>query len=104
MGNRRRRKELENPKKHHQFWILRCLHHINGDTMTRGNQRDKAREKAQKKAAAQNKGPKESGASLEARKFRDAEIMREKQEKKAAAAAGGTAGGSGGAAGGAGKK
>jgi len=52
--------------------------------MTRGNQREKAREKNQKKQAAMNKGSKESGAKLEERKHRDAEIMRAKQEKKLA--------------------
>lgn len=52
--------------------------------MTRGNQREKAREKNQKKQAAMSKGSKESGAKLEERKHRDAEIMRAKQEKKLA--------------------
>lgn len=45
-----------------------------------GNQRDQAREKAQKKAAAADKGKnKESGMSVTQRKERDAQIMREKQ-------------------------
>jgi len=58
--------------------------------MTRGNQRDLAREKNAKKAA---KGKSASdtaanaGMTLEQRKQRDADIMRQKQEKKAAAAA-----------------
>merc|ERR1711956_29606 len=57
--------------------------------MTRGNQRDLAREKAAKKAG---KGKQEdtagnAGLTVEQRKERDAKIMREKQEKKAAAAA-----------------
>ena len=61
--------------------------------MTRGNQRDLAREKAAKKQKEQQKKKGASaqegnkGMSLEARKQRDADIMREKQEKKAAAKA-----------------
>jgi len=61
--------------------------------MTRGNQRDLAREKAAKKAkgskkdAASQEGNK--GMSLEARKQRDAEVMRLKQEKAAALKNGG---------------
>ena len=46
------------------------LFRLNHVLVSGGNQREKAREKAQKKAAAANKGNKESGASLEARKFR----------------------------------
>ncbi|XP_078615315.1 small EDRK-rich factor 2-like isoform X1 [Branchiostoma floridae x Branchiostoma japonicum] len=61
--------------------------------MTRGNQRELARaknmkkqqEQAKKKAAA-DKGS-NKGQGLEARKQRDADIMREKQAKKAAAKA-----------------
>ena len=59
--------------------------------MTRGNQRDKAREKAQKadkgktKAADQQAG--NQGLSKEQRQQRDADIMRQKQQKKAAEAA-----------------
>lgn len=54
--------------------------------MTRGNQRDLARAKAAKKAggskdSASMEGNK--GMSLEARKERDAEVMRLKQLKKA---------------------
>jgi len=67
--------------------------------MTRGNQRDLAREKAAKKqqelqkskGAADKEGNK--GMSLEARKQRDANLMREKQklkEEKAAAQASGS--------------
>ena len=58
--------------------------------MTRGNQRDLAREKNQKKLA---KGKKASdsdanaGLTLEQRKQRDADLMRQKQEKKAKDAA-----------------
>merc|ERR1712001_631719 len=58
--------------------------------MTRGNQRDLAREKAAKKAQ-KGKSASESaanaGLTVEQRKERDADIMRQKQEKKAAAAA-----------------
>jgi len=55
--------------------------------MTRGNQRELARAKSQKKQAEINKkkgsGDKggNKGASLETRKQRDADIMREKQQK-----------------------
>lgn len=64
--------------------------------MTRGNQRDKAREKNLKKQADLKKaeGSKGSGQNLLARKERDAQIMRDKQAAKAAAK-GGAAGGSG---------
>ena len=51
--------------------------------MTRGNQRDLARAKAAKKDGAKAKAPvggAEKGLSLEARKQRDADIMRAKQE------------------------
>jgi len=59
--------------------------------MTRGNQRELARAKAAKKnqtagkkgSAAEKEGNK--GMSLEARKQRDAEVMRLKQEKAAGA-------------------
>ena len=52
--------------------------------MTRGNQRDLAREKNQKKLQeqAKKKAVADGGMSLEQRKARDAEIMRLKQEKK----------------------
>ncbi|XP_055684823.1 putative SERF-like protein [Lutzomyia longipalpis] len=54
--------------------------------MTRGNQRDLARAKNLKKQADKQKGKKdESGLSLEQRKQRDADVMREKQKKKEAA-------------------
>ncbi|KAH9836767.1 uncharacterized protein C8Q71DRAFT_857973 [Rhodofomes roseus] len=49
--------------------------------MTRGNQRELAREKAAKKTAGKSK-PKESGTSLQARKERDAEALRQKQKLK----------------------
>ncbi|XP_022191856.1 putative SERF-like protein [Nilaparvata lugens] len=55
--------------------------------MTRGNQRDLAREKNQKKQQelAKRKGISDKGTNkgmtLEQRKQRDAELMREKQKK-----------------------
>jgi len=55
--------------------------------MARGNQRDLARQKTQKKQQEQSKktaaGDKEGnkGLSLNERKFRDAEMMRLKQQK-----------------------
>ncbi|KIL71091.1 hypothetical protein M378DRAFT_510643 [Amanita muscaria Koide BX008] len=51
--------------------------------MTRGNQRDQDRLKAQKKAAASQKKPKESASSLAKRKEADAEILRAKQKVRA---------------------
>ncbi|XP_017004453.1 putative SERF-like protein [Drosophila takahashii] len=58
--------------------------------MTRGNQRDLARQKNQKKQADATKGKRTDNLTVEQRKARDAEVMREKQKKKedAAAAAG----------------
>ncbi|KAG0348155.1 hypothetical protein BG004_005902 [Podila humilis] len=57
--------------------------------MTRGNQRDKDREKAQKKLAQQNKGKKNpDGISHTKRAESDAEIMRAKQAAKEAAKTG----------------
>ncbi|KAK1481456.1 hypothetical protein CCUS01_04569 [Colletotrichum cuscutae] len=47
--------------------------------MTRGNQRDKAREAAQKKAASQKKGNTMSGTEMQRAKESAAEIMRQKQ-------------------------
>ncbi|UQC74410.1 uncharacterized protein CLUP02_01061 [Colletotrichum lupini] len=47
--------------------------------MTRGNQRDKAREAAQKKAASQKKGNSMSGTEMQRAKESAAEIMRQKQ-------------------------
>merc|ERR1712136_352032 len=67
------------------FWVYNKI------IMTRGNQRDKAREKAAKadkgkgKAAKDQEGNK--GLNMEQRKQRDGDIMRQKQEKKAAEAA-----------------
>lgn len=47
--------------------------------MTRGNQREQDRLKAQKKAAASSKGkPKQSTTSLAQRREQDAEIVRQK--------------------------
>ena len=64
--------------------------------MTRGNQREKAREKAGKKGPAKKASDSSAnaGKSLTDRKQRDADIMRDKQKKKdeAAAAAGGATG------------
>ncbi|KAF9529471.1 hypothetical protein CPB83DRAFT_267547 [Crepidotus variabilis] len=50
--------------------------------MTRGNQREQDRLKAQKKAASSQKAPKESAASLAKRKEADAEALRAKQKPK----------------------
>ncbi|XP_063919385.1 putative SERF-like protein [Zophobas morio] len=51
--------------------------------MTRGNQREVARAKNQKKQQEVAKSkPRSDGLTLEQRKFRDAENMREKQKKK----------------------
>ncbi|XP_017103536.1 putative SERF-like protein [Drosophila bipectinata] len=58
--------------------------------MTRGNQRDLARAKNQKKAADANKGKRTDNLTVEQRKARDAELMREKQKKKEDAAAAST--------------
>ncbi|ORY54594.1 hypothetical protein BCR35DRAFT_335748 [Leucosporidium creatinivorum] len=58
--------------------------------MARGNQRENDRAKAQKKAAAANKGNKDTGVSFKARQESDAQKMREKNAladaKKAAEA------------------
>ncbi|KAJ3753192.1 hypothetical protein EV361DRAFT_948129 [Lentinula raphanica] len=65
--------------------------------MTRGNQREQDRLKAQKKAAANAKKPKESANTLAKRKEADAEILRAKQKaskkEEEKAAAGATGGG-----------
>jgi len=62
--------------------------------MTRGNQRDLAREKAAKKdkgkAKAANDQDANKGLTKEQRMARDADIMRQKQEKKKAQAEGGS--------------
>lgn len=49
--------------------------------MTRGNQRELARERNMKKQGNQ-KAKKDDGLTHEQRKQRDADIMRQKQEKK----------------------
>lgn len=54
--------------------------------MTRGNQRELARAKNQKKQQEQAKKKASDGLTLEQRKHRDAEIMREKLKKKQEAA------------------
>ncbi|KAK1995960.1 hypothetical protein LX36DRAFT_712763 [Colletotrichum falcatum] len=62
--------------------------------MTRGNQRDKAREAAQKKAASVKKANNMSGTEMQRAKETAAEIMRQKQAaaeaRKAAEGAGGS--------------
>jgi len=62
--------------------------------MTRGNQRDLAREKAAKKDKGKAKPSAEQdankGLTIEQRKARDAEIMRQKQLAKQEAADAGT--------------
>ncbi|XP_052835432.1 putative SERF-like protein [Drosophila gunungcola] len=58
--------------------------------MTRGNQRDLARQKNQKKLADSTKGKRTDNLTVEQRKARDAELMREKQKKKEEAAAAST--------------
>lgn len=50
--------------------------------MTRGNQRELARERNMKKQQATQKKNKEDGLTHEQRKQRDADIMRQKQQKK----------------------
>ena len=52
--------------------------------MARGNQRDLARAKNQKKQAESQKGRKDDGLTAGQRAERDAKIMREKLEKKKA--------------------
>ncbi|KAM9461858.1 small EDRK-rich factor 2 [Clarias gariepinus] len=49
--------------------------------MTRGNQRELARQKHAKKQNESSKGRKDDGLSAAARKQRDAEIMQQKQKK-----------------------
>ncbi|KEF53957.1 uncharacterized protein A1O9_09752 [Exophiala aquamarina CBS 119918] len=56
--------------------------------MTRGNQRDKAREKNLKDQAGQKKKNTQSGTEFAKTKEAQAAIMREKQAKAAAKAAG----------------
>lgn len=56
--------------------------------MTRGNQRDLAREKALKKAAEKDKGHRDDGMSHAQRKEKDAEAMRLKQQLAEAKKAG----------------
>lgn len=59
--------------------------------MTRGNQRDQAREKNQKKQADKEKGQRDDGMSHAQRKDKDAENMRLKQQAaEAKKAAGGS--------------
>ncbi|TYH63357.1 hypothetical protein E1A91_D07G181400v1 [Gossypium mustelinum] len=68
-------------------------------TMTRGNQREKDRERAQSRSGNKGKaGSKDDGLTPEQRRERDAKALQEKAAKKAAqaAAGGNTAGGAGG--------
>ncbi|KAB0801479.1 hypothetical protein PPYR_05833 [Photinus pyralis] len=60
--------------------------------MTRGNQREVARNKNQKKQQEQSKKKPSGGDGLrlDQRKHRDAELMREKQKKKEDAATSGS--------------
>ncbi|KAJ2162705.1 hypothetical protein GGF46_000430 [Coemansia sp. RSA 552] len=51
--------------------------------MTRGNQRDLARAKNQKKLEKQGKGKKDDGRSLAQKKAADAEALQRKQARKA---------------------
>uniref|UniRef100_A0A4W3GQC6 Small EDRK-rich factor 2-like n=1 Tax=Callorhinchus milii TaxID=7868 RepID=A0A4W3GQC6_CALMI len=51
--------------------------------MTRGNQRELARQKNAKKSTDQTKGRRTDGLSAAARKQRDAEIMQQKQQAAA---------------------
>ncbi|KZT24671.1 hypothetical protein NEOLEDRAFT_409269 [Neolentinus lepideus HHB14362 ss-1] len=50
--------------------------------MTRGDQRERDRVKAAKKAASSNKAKATDGMSIEKRKERDAQILRDKQKLK----------------------
>lgn len=50
--------------------------------MTRGNQRDLARQKNAKKLAEVNKGKRTDNLTVDQRKQRDADLMRDKQKKK----------------------
>ncbi|EIM21049.1 hypothetical protein WALSEDRAFT_69469 [Wallemia mellicola CBS 633.66] len=54
--------------------------------MSRGNQRDKDRERAQKKAAANNKGPKQSAQRLSNKREADAQALAAKVAAKQAKA------------------
>ncbi|KAM9366369.1 small EDRK-rich factor 2-like [Symphorus nematophorus] len=59
--------------------------------MTRGNQRELARQKNAKKSNEQSKGKRsDDGLSAAARKQRDAEIMQQKQKKADEGGKGGT--------------
>ncbi|XP_075145320.1 putative SERF-like protein [Haematobia irritans] len=55
--------------------------------MTRGNQRDLARQKNMKKQQELTKGKRNDNLTVDQRKQRDADLMREKQRKKEEAAA-----------------
>ncbi|XP_077864049.1 modifier of protein aggregation 4-like [Saccoglossus kowalevskii] len=72
----------------HFLFRVACLNGGLRIKMTRGNQRDKAREKALKKQKQQKKSSAEKdvnkGSNLQTRKERDADRMREKQQAAAA--------------------
>ncbi|XP_044501945.1 putative SERF-like protein [Mangifera indica] len=57
--------------------------------MSRGNQRDRDRERAQARAGHKGKQPKDDGLTREQRRERDAKALQEKAARKAAQAAGG---------------
>ncbi|XP_021274543.1 putative SERF-like protein [Herrania umbratica] len=64
--------------------------------MTRGNQRDRDRERAQARTGNKGKSVKDDGLTPEQRRERDAKALQEKAAKKAAqAAAGGNNAGAG---------
>ncbi|XP_021907398.1 putative SERF-like protein isoform X2 [Carica papaya] len=64
--------------------------------MTRGNKRDRDRERAQTRAGNKGKQPKDDGLTPEQRRERDAKALQEKAARKAAqAAAGGNNAGGG---------
>ncbi|XP_060177031.1 uncharacterized protein LOC132607189 [Lycium barbarum] len=57
--------------------------------MSRGNQRDRDRERAQARGNHKAKNPKNDGLTPEQRRERDAKALQEKAKKKAAQVAGG---------------
>ncbi|XP_031263702.1 putative SERF-like protein [Pistacia vera] len=65
--------------------------------MSRGNQRDRDRERAQARVGHKGKQPRDDGLTPEQRRERDAKALQEKAARKAAQAAGGgiNAGGGG---------
>ncbi|KAK9828327.1 hypothetical protein WJX74_009025 [Apatococcus lobatus] len=73
--------------KHRLHLIERAPHLVVGD-MTRGNQREVDRQRAQARNAKTVTNKDKDGLTAAARKERDAKALQEKQAKKAAAAAG----------------